>query len=134
MILIALAAFMLAVPMLLMADADHKVITVAEARELEDDAKVVLEGFIIEDTGGNMYLFRDETGDIDLEIDKHAWKKREMDPDQMVRVYGEIDRDDDSIKVEVKKIKDVKVKLDDEKIKEEIKEEFDEEFDEEIFD
>ena len=127
MILMALAAFMLAVPMVLMADADHKVITVAEARELEDDAKVVLEGFIIEDMGGEMYLFRDDIGDIHLEIDEHAWKKREMDPDQMVRVYGEIDRDDDSIKVEVKKIKDVKVKLDDEKIKEEIEEEFDEE-------
>lgn len=123
MILMALAAFMLAVPVLLMADADHKVITVAEARELEDDAKVVLEGFIIEDMGGDMYLFRDSTGDIDLEIDKNAWKKREMDPDQLVRVHGEIDRDDDSLKVEVKKIKDAKVKLDEEEIKDEIEEE-----------
>lgn len=126
LILTALAAFMLAVPMVLMAGADDKVITVAEARELEDDVKVVLEGFIIEDLGDKMYIFRDATGDIDLGIKKDVWDKRDMDPDQLVRVYGEIDRDDDSIKVEVKKIKDVKVELDDEEIEEE--------FDEEIFD
>jgi uncharacterized protein (TIGR00156 family) len=126
MILMALAAFMLAVPMVLMAGADHKVITVAEARELDDDAKVVLEGFIIEDLGDEMFIFRDATGDIDLEIDKHVWDKREMDPDQLVRVYGEIDRDDDSIEVDIKKIKDVKVILDDEEIEED--------FEEEIFD
>ena len=112
MILMLIAAFMLAVPMLLLADADHKVITVDKARELEDDVKVVLEGLIIEGLGGEMYLFRDGTGDIDLEIDKDAWKKREMDPEQLVRVYGEINREDDSIEVEVKKIKDAKVKLD----------------------
>jgi uncharacterized protein (TIGR00156 family) len=115
-----MAAFMLAVPMLLLADADHKVITVAEAKELEDNVKVVLEGLIIEDKGDEAYLFRDVTGDIDLEIDKDAWKKREMDPEQLVRIYGEINREDDSIEVEVKKIKDAKVKLDEDEIEEEI--------------
>jgi uncharacterized protein (TIGR00156 family) len=112
MILMLMAAFMLAVPMLLLADADHKLITVAEAKELEDNVKVVLEGLIIEDLGGETYRFKDGTGEIDLEIDKDAWKKREMDSDQLVRVYGEINREDDSIEVEVKKIKDAKVKLD----------------------
>ena len=112
MIPMLMAAFMLAVPMLLLADADHKLITVAEARELEDNVKVVLEGFIIEDKGDEMYLFKDGTGEIGLEIDKDAWKKREMDPEQLVRLYGEINREDDSIEVEVKKIKDAKVKLD----------------------
>jgi uncharacterized protein (TIGR00156 family) len=112
MILMLMAAFMLAVPMLLLADADRKVITVAEARKLEDNVKVVLEGLIIKDLGGEMYRFKDSTGEIDLEIDKDAWKKREMDPDQLVRLYGEINREDDSIEVEVKKIKDAKVKLD----------------------
>ena len=126
MILMALAAFMLAVPMVLMAGADDTVITVAEARELDDDAKVVLEGFIIEDLGDEMFIFRDATGDIDLEIDKHVWDKREMDPDQVVRVYGEIDLNNDSIKVEVEEIKDVIIELDDEEIEEE--------FDEEIID
>ncbi|MCF7954677.1 MAG: NirD/YgiW/YdeI family stress tolerance protein [Phycisphaerae bacterium] len=111
MILMVLAAFILAVPVLLMAGADHKVITVAQAKELEDDAKVVLEGFIIEDLGDEMYLFRDATGDINLKIDEDAWKKCKMDPEMLVRVYGEIDREDDSLKVEVKKIKDAKVKI-----------------------
>jgi uncharacterized protein (TIGR00156 family) len=117
MILMLMAAFMLAVPMLLLADADHKLITVKEARELEDNVKVVLEGLIIEDKGDEKYLFIDVAGDeIDLEIDKDAWKKREMDPEQLVRIYGEINREDDSIEVEVKKIKDAKVKLDETEI------------------
>lgn len=116
MIPMLMAAFMLAVPMLLLADADHKVITVAEAMELDDNVKVVMEGFIIDHKGDEVYLFRDITGDIYLEIDKDAWKKREMDSEQLVRIYGEINREDYSIEVEVKKIKDVKVKLDEAEI------------------
>lgn len=122
MILTVLIAFMLALPMLLVAGWDHKVITVAEARELNDDAKVALEGFITDDFGNEMYLFKDSTGEINLEIDDDVWDNRMLDPDQLVRIYGEIDRDDDDyIKVEVEKIKDVKID------KEEIEEEFDEE-------
>ncbi|MBW8017516.1 MAG: NirD/YgiW/YdeI family stress tolerance protein [Planctomycetes bacterium] len=119
LILTALAAFLLALPMLLATGADYKVITVAEARQLEDDAKVALEGFIIEDLSDNMFLFRDATGDIDLEIDEKVWNERDMDPDQVVRVFGEIDRENDSLKVEVETIIDIEIILDEEEIEEE---------------
>ena len=102
--LVLMAAFMLVVPVLVRAADYHRAVTVAEARELADDTKVVLEGLIIKDLGGEMYLFRDDTGDIYLEIDDRVWKKRVMDPEQLVKVYGEIDRDDGSVKVDVKKI------------------------------
>lgn len=110
MILMVLAALMLMVPMSLLAGIGEKVISVADARELDDNAKVILEGFIVEDLADELYLFRDDTGDINLKIDKKAWKKLEMDPGDLVRVHGRIDRDDDSltIEVKVKKIKSVK--------------------------
>jgi uncharacterized protein (TIGR00156 family) len=114
MILALMIAAMLSLPILLIAGYDDKVISVSEARQLEDDAKVVLEGFITENLSDEMYLFSDASGEIDLEIEDKLWKDREMDPDQTVRVYGEIDREKDSIKVEVDKIKDVEVVLEEE--------------------
>jgi uncharacterized protein (TIGR00156 family) len=127
MILTAIAAFMLAVPILLMAGSDNKVISVAEAGELEDGAKVVLEGFIVEDLGGDMYRFRDDTGDIVLTIDKKTWSEREMDPEFLVWVHGKIDRETDLLKVKVGEIKDVVILQEDEIVDEEeyIEEEFD---------
>jgi uncharacterized protein (TIGR00156 family) len=129
MILAAVAGLILAVPMALLAGGGDKVIGVAEALELEDDAKVILEGFIVEDLGGDLYLFHDGTGDIDLEIEKKTWEERVMNPDELVRVYGEIDRDDNLIKVEVREIKIVKdFHRHEDKIEEEIDEYIDEEF------
>jgi uncharacterized protein (TIGR00156 family) len=130
MILTAIAAFMLAVPILLMAGSDDKVITAAEAGELEDGAKVVLEGFIVEDLGGDMYRFSDDTGDIVLTINKKTWSEREMDPEFLVWVHGKIDRETDLLKVKVGEIKDVVV-LEEEILDEEILDE-DEFIEEEI--
>jgi uncharacterized protein (TIGR00156 family) len=134
MILTAIAAFMLAVPILLMAGSDNKVISVAEAGELEDGAKVVLEGFIIEDLGGDMYRFRDDTGDIVLTINKKTWSEREMDPEFLVWVHGEINRKTDLIKVNVSDIKDVVILEEDEFIDDDMLDDEEEFIEEEIID
>lgn len=89
-----------------------KAANVAEALELEDGSKVHLEGYIVEMLRETFYLFRDDTGDIELEIADDVWGDRELMVDEKVRIHGKIDRDDDAatIFIKVKKIKDMKDK------------------------
>jgi uncharacterized protein (TIGR00156 family) len=66
--------------------------TVAAARELPDDAPVVLEGYIIRQLRREHYVFRDATGEIQVEIDDKKWVGRRVGPETKVRIIGEMDR------------------------------------------
>ncbi len=75
--------------------------TVEKAKTLKDDTPVVLEGNIIEHLGKDKYTFRDETGDITIEIDKKDWKGVNVSPSDKVAISGEVDKDWSSIEIEV---------------------------------
>lgn len=49
-------------------------ISVAGAKQLSDDVKVSLEGFITGHLRGDHYLFRDDSGEIGIEIEGDVWK------------------------------------------------------------
>ncbi|MDR2031850.1 MAG: NirD/YgiW/YdeI family stress tolerance protein [Azoarcus sp.] len=67
--------------------------TVAEAKNLSDDARVTLRGNIVRMLGDEKYLFRDDTGEIIVEIDKKLWRDQTVEPKDKVEIRGEIDRD-----------------------------------------
>ncbi|MGB2078991.1 MAG: YgiW/YdeI family stress tolerance OB fold protein [Vibrio sp.] len=71
---------------------DNKV-TVKEALELKDDARVDLEGYVIESLGDEEYTFKDETGQIVIEIDHDKWNGVTATPETKVILQGEIDKD-----------------------------------------
>ncbi|CCJ80018.1 Protein ygiW precursor [Cronobacter dublinensis 1210] len=50
--------------------------TVNEAKNLRDDAWVVLEGNIVRKLGKELYEFRDKSGSINVDIDDHVWNAR----------------------------------------------------------
>jgi len=106
MTIIVLLACMIIIPLSL-AEIRSKVDTVANAKEMEDDVRVTLEGFIVEKVDKETYLFKDDTGEIDVEIQDDLWEDMEMDPESKVMIRGEIDKEDDSVKLEAKKLKSV---------------------------
>jgi uncharacterized protein (TIGR00156 family) len=67
--------------------------TVVDTRILPDDAKVVLRGHIVRALGDEKYLFRDETGEISVEIDDDLWRGQRVEPKDAVEIRGEVDRD-----------------------------------------
>lgn len=69
----------------------ENVISVEQARHLKDDTKVVLEGQIVEHLGGEKYLFKDQSGEITIEIDHDDWRGVEIGPEDTVIIYGEVD-------------------------------------------
>ena len=68
------------------------VTTVAEAAEARSDTRVVLEGHIIAHQFDDYYIFKDETGTITAEIERHAFRRQTVKPETRVRLHGEVDR------------------------------------------
>ncbi|MBQ7633857.1 MAG: NirD/YgiW/YdeI family stress tolerance protein [Alphaproteobacteria bacterium] len=69
------------------------IITVQEALNLNDDAKVVLQGNIVNSLGDEKYTFKDTTGEIVVEIDDEDWLDVKVTPEKTVEIMGEVDKE-----------------------------------------
>lgn len=79
-------------------------VTVEEAKNLSDEAPVILTGKIEENLGNEKYLFRDATGIITIEIDDDKWNGVTITPEDTVEVHGEIDKGFTKFEVEAKSV------------------------------
>ncbi len=75
--------------------------TVAEAREMPDDADVRLVGTIVKSLGDEKYEFQDDTGTITVEVDDDEWGGVEATPATRVELTGDIDKDSRTVEVDV---------------------------------
>ena len=66
--------------------------TVAEAKEASDDTMVSLTAHVVAQVGDDDYTFRDSSGEMRIEIDDDLWMGREITPETMIRITGEVDR------------------------------------------
>jgi uncharacterized protein (TIGR00156 family) len=78
--------------------------TVEQAKTLPDDSKVVLRGYIVQSLGDKDYLFKDDSGSITVEIGRRTWGGQQVGPDDLVEIYGEVDKDDFDVEIDVKRI------------------------------
>ncbi|MBJ3813893.1 YgiW/YdeI family stress tolerance OB fold protein [Shimwellia pseudoproteus] len=78
--------------------------TVEKAKTMNDDSWVTLRGHIEQRTGNDDYLFRDATGTISVDIDDKRWNGLTITPKDTVELQGEIDKDHNSIELDVKTI------------------------------
>jgi len=83
------------------------VISVEDAKKLNDDAYVVLQGNITDKIGDEKYTFQDKTGSITIEIDDDDWDGVDVTPADMVEIQGEIDKGWTSFEVDVNTISKV---------------------------
>lgn len=84
------------------------VMTVEEVRGLSDDSPVVIRGYLLRQNGENSYVFQDNTGTINLEIDAEDWNGLTVSPTDMVEIWGEVDKNGMSVmEVDVSAIKKI---------------------------
>jgi uncharacterized protein (TIGR00156 family) len=81
------------------------VASVTQVKTLRDDAWVVVEGNIIRQVGHELYEFKDATGTIYVEIDDKRWMGQTLSPADKVRLEGEIDKDWNSVEIDVKTVR-----------------------------
>lgn len=80
-------------------------VSVKQALEMRDDTKVTLRGNIVQYLGDDKYLFRDATGSVRVEIDDDEWEGQTVSPEDTVELYGEVDKDWNSVEIDVKRLR-----------------------------
>ncbi|MDR1231985.1 MAG: NirD/YgiW/YdeI family stress tolerance protein [Spirochaetaceae bacterium] len=77
---------------------------VSEVKNLPDDTHVILEGKIERELSPERYLFNDGSDTITVDIDRDEWRGLTVNPDDVVILYGEVDRSFQGVKIEVDRI------------------------------
>lgn len=67
-------------------------VTVAEAKTLRVGTYVSMTGNVVNHQRSEYFTFRDETGEMRVEIPRRVWRGRQVGPSDPVRIFGEIDR------------------------------------------
>ena len=67
-----------------------KINTVVKVKYAEDGQLIILTGHIVEKIGDQSYLFKDDTGEIKVQIDNYLWGNIEVKSDTLIRIYGEL--------------------------------------------
>jgi len=82
------------------------VITVQEVRSMPDNSPVVVRGYLVRQNGENSYVFQDDSGTINLEIDEEDWNNQSFSPNDFVEIWGEVDKNGATItEIDVSAIK-----------------------------
>lgn len=88
--------------------AQVNVTTVEQAKNANDDTLVLLRGNITERVSSDNYMFKDDTGSILVDIDHDKWAGQNVTPETLVEIWGEVDKDSNSVEVDVKSIRIIK--------------------------
>lgn len=80
------------------------VTTVEQAKNMRDDTHVTLRGYIVQHLGGEHYLFKDDTGTVNVDIDHKRWQGQTVGPNDRVEIYGEVDKDWNKLDIDVDRL------------------------------
>ena len=78
--------------------------SVTEVMTLPDNSPVVMRGRITKNMGEQMYLFEDSSGNIVMEIDEEDWNGNTVRVNDVVTIYGKVDKGSDSVEIDVESI------------------------------
>lgn len=67
-------------------------VSVTQLKNLADDSLVTLQGNLTKHLGGEYYLFRDESGEIEVEVDNKVWRGITVGPEDLLNIRGEVDK------------------------------------------
>ena len=81
--------------------------TVANVKSLRDDTWVTLRGNITERISDDLYVFKDASGTVNVDIDHKRWNGQTITPQDTVEIQGEVDKDWNSVEIDVKQIRKV---------------------------
>lgn len=76
-------------------------LSVAEAKRMSDDAKITLDGFVTGHLREEYYLFRDDSGEIVIEVEPNIWDEKQIGSDTEIRIHGEVEHESGFVYIEV---------------------------------
>ncbi|MEG2565639.1 MAG: NirD/YgiW/YdeI family stress tolerance protein [Acinetobacter sp.] len=85
-------------------DANARISTASEIKNMNDGSWVKLRGSIVERLSGDHYVFRDASGTTEVEIDHKYWNGLTVSPQDKVEIQGKIDKEWSKSSVDVKQV------------------------------
>lgn len=86
-----------------------EIMNVVDVKELKDDSAVIIQGHIIQQLEEDKYLFKDETDEVVVDIDKKAWNNVDVRSSDIIQLKGKVDKDfADDVEIDVEKVSLVK--------------------------
>jgi uncharacterized protein (TIGR00156 family) len=86
---------------------EPQTVTVNQARILPDNSIVILTGNIVRAFGDEWYRFRDETGEILIEIDRRLWYDLSVSENDRVEITGKLESGLGRAVIDVKSIRKI---------------------------
>ena len=74
-------------------DTSGTVTTIAQAKSMYDDSRVILEGYIVAQIDDDEFTFQDSTGTIRIDVEDHAWNGLSVTRNDKIRIYGKLDKE-----------------------------------------
>lgn len=78
--------------------------TVAAALKASDDTPVIIEGKIVKQIDKDEFIFRDSTGEIEIDVSKRAWNGQTISPADTIQIRGKVDTEWNKTEIDVKQI------------------------------
>ncbi|GLS89336.1 hypothetical protein GCM10007916_04030 [Psychromonas marina] len=75
-------------------------LTVSQVQDAQDDTLVSITGHITSTLGDEDYVFKDKTGEIEVEIDNHLFQNNTVTPETRVTIVGEVGKEWDQISID----------------------------------
>lgn len=85
-------------------DETQAVKTVAAALNANDDTFVILQGSIVKQIDNDEFLFKDATGEVEIDVSKHAWNGQNIGPQDTIEIRGRVDKEFTKTEIDVKQI------------------------------
>lgn len=85
-------------------DESNAVKSVTALKDAKDDAFVLLSGKIVKQVGKDEFIFRDATGEVEVEISHRAWQGEIITPNDTVEIRGKVDKEWDKTEIEIKQV------------------------------
>lgn len=85
-------------------DESKAIKSVADIKAAADNSSVILTGHLVKQIGKNEFMFKDASGEIEVEISKKAWKGQTITPEDRVELRGKLDKEWEKTEVEIKQI------------------------------
>jgi uncharacterized protein (TIGR00156 family) len=82
--------------------------TIQSIENMRDDEHVTLEGYIVKKIRSEHYMFKNETGEIQIEIDDEDFRGLKVTPETKVRIRGEVDKHSNYSAIDVDHLEIVK--------------------------
>ncbi|WP_373777234.1 YgiW/YdeI family stress tolerance OB fold protein [Glaesserella sp.] len=78
--------------------------SVADALKAADDTPALLEGQIVKQIDKDEFIFKDASGEIQIDVSKRAWNGLNITPQDTIQIRGKVDKEWNTVEVDVKQI------------------------------